>query len=135
MANQHARREGILSGDTIAAAATAAGQAAIGIVRISGPNARQIATSVCGKSLEPRCAQLCRFRAADGETIDEGIVLYFPAPASFTGEDVVELQCHGSPVVIDWLLEAIYSRGARPAEPGEFSLRALLNEKRKQLLT
>jgi len=129
MANQHTCREGVLRDDTIAACATASGLAAIGIVRISGPDARQIATSICDKSLAPRRAELCRFRTADGESIDEGVALYFPAPASFTGEDVVELQCHGSPVVIDWLLEVIYSRGARPAEPGEFSLRAFLNEK------
>ena len=129
MANQQACREGILSGDTIAAAATAAGQAAIGVIRISGPNAAPIATEICAKPLAPRSAEFCHFQSADGEAIDEGIALYFPAPASFTGEDVVELQCHGSPVVIDWLLEAIYSQGARPAEPGEFSLRAFLNDK------
>lgn len=129
MANQQARREGKLSGDTIAAAATAAGQAAIGVVRISGPEARRIATDICGRALKARTAEFCRFCTASGETIDEGIALFFPAPASFTGEDVVELQCHGSPVVIDWLLETIYERGARPAEAGEFSLRAFLNDK------
>jgi tRNA modification GTPase len=129
MANQPARREGSLNGDTIAAAATAAGQAAIGIVRISGPKALPIATAVCGRSLTPRHAEFCRFSAAGGEPIDEGIALYFPAPGSFTGEDVVELQCHGSPVVIDWLLETVCARGARPARPGEFSLRAFLNDK------
>jgi tRNA modification GTPase len=129
MANQQARREGIVSGDTIAAAATATGQAAIGVVRISGPQSHRIAAAICAKLLTPRTAEFCRFRAASGETIDEGIALFFPAPASFTGEDVVELQCHGSPVVIDWLLEDIYGRGARAALPGEFSLRAFLNDK------
>lgn len=129
MANQQARREGILSADTIAAAATAAGQAAIGVIRISGPSAARIATEICSKPLTPRRAEFCRFQTAGSEAIDEGIALYFPAPSSFTGEDVVELQCHGSPVVIDWLLEAIYASGARPAEPGEFSLRAFLNDK------
>ena len=129
MANQPARDEGRLGGDTIAAAATAAGQAAIGIVRISGRRALEIAETVCRKSLTPRRAGFCRFRAADGELIDEGIALYFPGPASFTGEDVVELQCHGSPVVIDWLLEAICAQGARAAHAGEFSLRAFLNDK------
>jgi len=129
MANQPARREGILGGDTIAAAATAAGQAAIGIVRISGPEALRIAAAVCRRELAPRRAEFCRFSSADGETIDEGIAIAFPAPASFTGEDVVELQCHGSPVVVDWLLETVYAAGARPAEPGEFSLRAYLNDK------
>jgi tRNA modification GTPase len=129
MANQQARREGILTGDTIAAAATAAGKAAIGVVRLSGSRAREIAEAICAKSLTPRAAQFCRFRSLDGEVIDSGLALSFPAPASFTGEDVVELQCHGSPVVIDWLLEDIFARGARPATPGEFSLRAFLNDK------
>jgi tRNA modification GTPase len=129
MANQQARREGILTDDTIAAAATAAGKAAIGIVRISGSRALEIAEAVCAKSLAPRTAEFCRFRSLGGEIIDAGLALSFPAPASFTGEDVVELQCHGSPVVIDWLLEDIFARGARPATPGEFSLRAFLNDK------
>jgi tRNA modification GTPase len=129
MANQPASREGILSRDTIAAAATAAGQAAIGVIRISGPQAVEIATAVCGKRLSPRRAEFCHFRSAAGETIDEGLALFFPGPASFTGEDVVELQCHGSPIVIDWLLEVLYRYGVRPAQPGEFSLRAFLNDK------
>lgn len=129
MADQPARREGILSEDTIAAAATAAGQASIGVVRLSGPAAAQIAASVCGRALKPRYAEFCRFRAADGEIVDEGLALYFPGPQSFTGEDVVELQSHGSPVVIDWLLEIVYGHGARPAEAGEFTLRAFLNDK------
>jgi len=129
MANQQDRREGILASDTIAAAATAAGRAAVGIVRISGSGARDIAVGICGRSLEPHRAEFCRFRTRAGETIDSGIALYFPAPKSFTGEDVVELQCHGSPVIVDWLLEAICAAGARPAEAGEFSLRAYLNDK------
>jgi tRNA modification GTPase len=79
--------------------------------------------------LAPRRAEFCRFRTATGEPIDEGIALLFESPASFTGEDVVELQCHGSPVVVDWLLETVYGAGARPAEAGEFSLRAFLNDK------
>jgi tRNA modification GTPase len=129
MANQPAGREGILAGDTIAAAATAAGRAAIGVVRISGPRARQIAARICGRELKPRRAEFCRFLSSSGEPIDEGIALMFESPASFTGEDVVELQCHGSPIVVDWLLETIYGAGARPAEAGEFSLRAFLNDK------
>jgi tRNA modification GTPase len=129
MANQQTRREGDLTRDTVAAPATATGAAAIGVVRISGPAAARIGTAIGGKPLRPRYAELCRFRAADGEIIDEGIALYFPKPASFTGEDVVELQCHGSPIVIDWLLEAVYGLGARPARPGEFSERAFLNNK------
>lgn len=129
MANQSARGEGRLTGDTIAAPATAAGQSAIGIVRISGPAATPIASAICGRVLAPRRAEFCRFRAADGTPIDEGVAICFPAPGSFTGEDVVELQCHGSPVVVDWLLEEAFSQGARPAEPGEFTLRAFLNDK------
>jgi tRNA modification GTPase len=129
MADQSARREGILASDTIAAAATAAGQAAIGIVRISGPDACAIGARICGRELRPRLAEFCQFESVDGERIDEGIALCFPAPASFTGEDVVELQCHGSPVVVDWLMEAACQAGARPAEAGEFSLRAFINDK------
>jgi tRNA modification GTPase len=129
MAHQQARREGILTGDTIAAAATAAGKAAIGIVRISGPKSQAIAAAICARKLRPRTAEFCQFRTLNNELVDQGLALFFPAPASFTGEDVVELQCHGSPVVIDWLLEDIFGRGARPATPGEFSLRAFLNDK------
>ena len=129
MANQSTRREGIVTGDTIAAAATAAGKAAIGIIRVSGPEAVAVASNLCGRRLSPRAAEFCRFRTSEGETIDAGIAIYFPAPHSFTGEDVVELQCHGSPIVMDWLLESCFAAGARPAEAGEFSLRAFLNEK------
>ena len=119
MANQPARREGVVAGDTIAASATAAGQAAIGIVRLSGPDARRIGTLISGRELKPREALYCKFRTADGERIDDGIALLFPGPASETGEDVVELQCHGSPVVVDWLLQVAHEHGARPAGPGE----------------
>lgn len=129
MADQQARREGGIGGATIAAAATAAGQAAVGIVRISGTAARRIGETVAGRTLAARQAEFCRFRTPAGETIDTGLALYFPGPRSFTGEDVVELQCHGSPVVVDWLLETVLAHGARPAGPGEFSLRAYLNDK------
>jgi len=129
MANQSAGRPGVVRPDTIAAAATASGRAAVGIVRISGSDALQIAAQICGRKLRPRLAEFCRFRAVDGELIDEGLALAFAAPASFTGEDVVELQAHGSPVIIDWLLETVFAHGARPAEAGEFSLRAFLNDK------
>lgn len=127
MADQQARRAGVLSEDTIAAAATAAGQAAVGIIRLSGPEALTIAEQVCGKALQSRLAEYCRFRSPTNETIDDGIALAFPGPRSFTGEDVVELQCHGSPVIVDWLLETVYGLGARPAAAGEFSQRAFLN--------
>ena len=115
--------------DTIAAVATAAGAAAIAVVRISGPDALSIAKTLTGKTLTPRHAEYCSFRNAGGEIIDRGIALSFPAPHSFTGEDVVEFQGHGGPVVVDWLLAEIHRLGARPAEAGEFSLRAFLNDK------
>lgn len=117
------------SRDTIAARATAAGPAAIAVVRISGPDAPAIAEKLAGRALAPRRAEYVALRTSAGEVIDRGLALYFPAPASYTGEDVVELQTHGSPVVVDWLLETVYALGARAAEPGEFSLRAFLNDK------
>ena len=86
--------------DTIAAIATAAGAGGVGIVRLSGPRARQVAETIAGRTLAPRIATYARFTDADGAVIDDGIALYFRAPASFTGEDVVELQAHGSPVVL-----------------------------------
>jgi tRNA modification GTPase len=115
--------------DTIAAVATPAGRGGVGIVRVSGPAVAAIASSVAGTLPEPRKAHFCHFRDADGETIDSGLALYFPAPASFTGEDVLELQGHGGPVVLDMLLRRVVALGARLAEPGEFSRRAFLNDK------
>ena len=114
--------------DTIVAIATAPGRGGIGVVRLSGPQALAIGEAVCGQSLPPRQAVFCAFR--DSATVlDRGIALAFPAPASFTGEDVVELQAHGSPVVLDMLLRACCGLGARLARPGEFSERAFLNGK------
>ena len=115
--------------DTIAAVATAAGAAGVGIVRLSGPRSAAIATVVCGSEPPPRQARHVRFRDADGGTIDDGIVLRFVAPASFTGEDVVELQAHGSPVLLQCLLARCCALGARLARPGEFSERAFRNGK------
>jgi len=118
--------------DTIAAVATAPGRGGIGIVRLSGSNACAIAAAISGipaDRLQPRFAQYATFRNRHGEAIDEGLVLPFRAPASFTGEDVVELQGHGGPVVMDLLLAACLSHGARLARPGEFSERAFLNDK------
>jgi tRNA modification GTPase len=115
--------------DTIAAPATAPGAGGVGVLRLSGPRARHIGETVTGKALEPRLAQFRHFRDAAGETIDTGIVLYFPGPASFTGEDVVELQGHGGPVVQAMLLRRVLELGARAARPGEFSERAFLNDK------
>ena len=117
------------SHDTIAAIATAAGAGGVGVVRISGPQAYTIATTICTKSLIPRHAHYARFHDERGETLDDGIALYFKAPASYTGEDVVELQAHGSPAVLRQLLDRCCALGARMARPGEFSERAFLNGK------
>lgn len=113
--------------DTIAAIATPPGRGALGIVRLSGPAAEAIAHQLCGALPEPRVAAVRHFRDADGAAIDEGVVLRFVAPNSFTGENVVELQGHGGPVVLQALLAAACAQGARLARPGEFSERAFLN--------
>ncbi|MGD9841738.1 MAG: tRNA uridine-5-carboxymethylaminomethyl(34) synthesis GTPase MnmE [Steroidobacteraceae bacterium] len=115
--------------DTIAAIATPPGRGGVGIIRISGRVAANIAQQLLGVLPSPRSASLRVFRAADNSCIDQGIVLWFPAPHSFTGEDVVELQGHGGPVVLDLLLQRVVQLGARLAEPGEFSKRAFLNDK------
>ena len=114
---------------TIAAIATAPGRGGIGIVRVSGRDCRAIASGLLGRLPQPRTAELHRFLDAAGDAIDEGIALFFPAPASFTGEDVLELQGHGGPVVLDLLLRRVFELGARAAEPGEFTQRAFLNDK------
>jgi len=115
--------------ETIAAIASGAGRAGIGVVRISGPNVVAIANAVTGHELSPREAHYLPFIDADGEPIDVGIALRFDAPHSFTGEDVLELQGHGGPVVLDLLLTRVVACGARLARPGEFSERAFLNDK------
>jgi len=115
--------------ETIAAIATAPGRGGVGIVRVSGPLAREIAEAICGFQPKPRHAHYTPFRDDDGLAIDEGLALYFPGPNSFTGEDVLELQGHGGPVVLDMLLRRCLDLGARLAKPGEFSERAFLNDK------
>ncbi len=115
--------------DTIAAIATAAGRAGIGVVRISGPQVQAIAMAILGMLPKPRVATLRPFKGASDEVLDSGLALYFAAPASFTGEDLLELQGHGGPVVLDRLLQRSLALGARLAEPGEFSRRAFLNDK------
>lgn len=115
--------------DTIAAVATPPGRGGVGIVRISGNAAKAIAEKITHKNLIPREALFSDFVDHENNTIDQGIVLYFQAPHSFTGEDVVELQAHGSPWVLDELLKTIFYFGARMARPGEFSERAFLNNK------
>lgn len=116
--------------DTIVAQATPPGRGGVGIVRISGPGAARIASAMLGHLPRPRCAEYLPFYAAgESHVIDRGIALYFPEPHSFTGEDVLELQGHGGPVVMDMLIRQIIALGARLARPGEFSERAFLNDK------
>jgi tRNA modification GTPase len=115
--------------DTIVAIATGPAPGGVGIVRLSGPRALAIAEAVAGKRLAPRRARHARFRDAAGEAIDDGVVLCFAAPASYTGEDVAELQAHGSPVALRALVARCVALGARPARPGEFTERAFLNGK------
>src|SRR5687768_14046890 len=101
--------------DTIAAIATAPGRAGIGVVRVSGPFVQQIMRGIVRRSLEPRHAAFVRFGDADGAPIDEGLALYFTGPESYTGEDVLELQGHGGPVVLRLLLQRCVELGARIA--------------------
>ncbi len=115
--------------DTIAAVATASGAGAIGIVRISGPQARAIGQALTGKRLRRRTMSLCALRDADGGILDHALVLLFAGPRSATGEDVLELHAHGSPVVLNLLLARSLELGARAARPGEFTERAFLNGK------
>ncbi len=115
--------------DTIAAVATAYGRAGIGVVRISGPATQQLSVALIGKVPAERRATLSAFRDAGGEVIDRGIALYFPAPRSYTGEDVLEIQAHGGVALLRMLLRRCVELGARIAEPGEFTKRAFLNDK------
>jgi len=115
---------------TIAAIATPPGRGGVGIVRISGPRAPAIGRELAGRSyLQPRYCHLCRIRDAQGEPLDRALVIAFPAPHSYTGEDVVEVQGHGGPAVLQAVLEAAWALGAQPAEPGEFTRRAYLNDR------
>ncbi len=115
--------------DTIVALATPPGRGGIAVVRVSGPAVAGIAGGIIGGLPHPRTARYGSFLAADGEPIDIGITLFFPAPHSFTGEDVLELQCHGGPIVSELLLARVVELGGRLANPGEFSARAFLNGK------
>lgn len=115
--------------DTIAAIATAIGSGGIGVIRLSGVDVPRIAQTLLGRAPQPRHAHYCVLRAADGEAIDRGILLYFEAPKSFTGEHVLELHTHGSVIVLRRLLARVIELGARAARAGEFSERAFLNGK------
>ncbi len=119
----------LLTKDTIAAIATAPGRGGVGVIRISGADLKPLAEAIIGKLPQPRYATYANFKAADGAVLDQGLALYFPGPASFTGEDVLELQGHGGPVIMRLLLQRCVELGARLAEPGEFTKRAFLNDK------
>ena len=115
--------------DTIAAIATASGRGGIGVIRVSGPDLLPFSRQLCEKEPQPRLATLAGFRDAAGQLIDSGLLLYFPSPHSFTGEDVLELHGHGGTVVMQMLLSRCLDLGARLAEPGEFTRRAYLSGK------
>ena len=117
------------SGDTIAAIATPPGRGGIGVIRISGPDVPDLLPALLGQAPPPRQAHFGAFLDANAQAIDHGLALHFPAPRSFTGEHVLELHAHGSPVVLDQLLRRILELGTRLARPGEFSERAFLNDK------
>lgn len=119
----------VVNSDTIAAIATAPGAGGIGVVRVSGPLASEIAKGILGQCPPPRHAAYLDFTAEDGSIIDRGIALFFPNPHSYTGEDVLELQAHGGTALMQMLLARCLSLGARQAMPGEFTRRAYLNEK------
>jgi tRNA modification GTPase len=119
----------VASPDTIAAIASAPGRGAVGVVRVSGPDVPRIANLMLSSMPAPRRAQVSNFLGSDGEPIDRGLALYFPAPASYTGEHVLELQGHGGALVGDLLLKRLLELGCRMARPGEFSERAFLNGK------
>ncbi|MBS1156450.1 MAG: tRNA uridine-5-carboxymethylaminomethyl(34) synthesis GTPase MnmE [Proteobacteria bacterium] len=115
--------------ETIAAIATAPGRGGVGVIRISGRGLASLVAGLVGRELQARHAHFARFKAGDGAVLDEGLALWFPGPNSFTGEDVLELQGHGGPVVLKMLLARCIELGARHAEPGEFTKRAFLNGK------
>ena len=120
---------GALTSDTIAAIATPVGSGGIGVVRMSGPDALWIARRVTrrGRDPKPRYAHLVRVYDGNDELIDQALLLFMPGPRSYTGEDVAELSCHGGPVALRRVLDSLLAAGARPAGPGEFTLRAFLN--------
>jgi len=115
--------------DTIAAVATPPGRGGVGIIRVSGPATAAIAEALLGQLPAPRYARYGAFLDRDGSALDRGIALFFPGPHSFTGDDVLELQGHGGPVLLDLILRRVIGLGARVARPGEFSERAFLNDK------
>ena len=129
-APESSKKSGLSSLPTIAAIATPLGRGGVGVIRLSGTRAYSIACTLTGKSkFKPRMASFCRFYQADGTVIDEGLVLYFKGPNSFTGEDVIELQGHGGMILQNQLLARVFKLGAKQASAGEFSYRAFDNDK------
>ena len=116
--------------DTIAALATAPGRAGLSVVRVSGPLTKNIANKILGYAPKHMQAKYASFIAPGGEIVDSGVALFFSSPKSYTGEDVLELTCHGGQAVVDHLLEALFQHGARVAERGEFTKRAFLNPRK-----
>jgi len=133
MTSPHSHNSGIhnnaFKSDTIAAQATPPGRGGVGIIRVSGPGVKAVAQAILGRVPEHRRAEFLAYKDDTGQVIDEGLAIFFSAPHSFTGEDVLELQGHGGPVVMDILLKRVYSLNVRPARAGEFSERAFLNDK------
>lgn len=113
--------------DTIAALATPAGVAALALVRVSGPDVRRLGQGIFNTTLSPRVARHADYRDRNGALVDDVVWTFFAGPASFTGEDSLEISCHGNPFIVQRLLEDLWARGCRPAEPGEFTRRAFLN--------
>src|SRR5215510_13442935 len=115
--------------DVIVALATASGRSAVGIIRLSGPDLTSFMSALLGRRISPRSAVLTDFLDANRTAIDSGLALFFPGPRSYTGEDILELQAHGGPAVLQLLLRRCVALGARLAQPGEFTRRAFLNDK------
>ena len=114
---------------TIAAPATASGRAGIAVVRLSGPNSYALAAKITNADFPPRSLERVCFYDNDGEVIDSGLAVFFKGPKSYTGEDVVEMHCHGNPIIVDQIIKVILMYGGLLAEPGEFTKRAFLNGK------
>ena len=115
--------------ETIVAPATAPGRSGVAVIRISGPLALRIGRNLCGEVSEPMLLRPCSIKNSDKKTVDRGLVVFFEGPASYTGEDVIEIHCHGNPVIVDLIIKEALLFGARVAEPGEFTKRSFLNDK------
>lgn len=115
--------------DTICALSTPRGRGALALIRVSGPRSLEIAQSLSGLEFQPRLSRLSILRGRDGKPLDEAVLTFFKSPNSFTGEDMLEISCHGNPAIVERILADLVSRETRPAEPGEFSRRALANDK------